>query len=52
MLMTQFFVNHPEPARPPATLLPDNLDEHLGAPDDDDDSLPFLGDPEPESLVK
>ena len=41
------FINSPEPARAPALLFTDNLDENIGASDSNDDSLPFLGDPEP-----
>jgi len=42
------FIGNPGPARsqvPPPT---NNPNEDLGTPNSDDDSLPFLGDPEPE----
>ena len=41
-------IDSPGPAQPQVPLPTNNPDEGLGAPDPDDDSLPFLGDPEPE----
>jgi len=47
------FVDHLEPVRALVPLFTDELNEDLGSSDSDNDSLPFLGDPEPEnSLVK
>jgi len=46
------FVNSPEPARVPEPPLTDDLDEDLGASNSNDDSSPFLGDPNPDSLAK
>jgi len=40
------FVIDPEPARTPAPLLSDDLDEDEDTSDSDDNSLPSLGDPE------
>src|SRR5882724_7429544 len=40
-------IDSPGPAQPQVPLPTDNPDEGLAAPDSDDDSLPFLGDPEP-----
>jgi len=41
-------IDSPGPTQPRVPLPTDNPDEGLGTPDSDDDSLPFLGDPEPE----
>jgi len=41
-------IDSPGPAQPQIPLPTDNPDEGLGTPDSDDNSLPFLGDPEPE----
>src|SRR5882724_5922490 len=41
-------IDSPGPTQPRVPLPTDNPDEGLGAPDSSDNSLPFLGDPEPE----
>ena len=45
-------IDSPGPTQPRVPLPTDNPDEGLGAPDSDDNSLPFLGDPEPEFFGK
>ena len=42
------FVNKPEPPSTPAPLPTEDLSEDDGTSDSDDESLPFLGDPEHE----
>jgi len=42
------FVNSPGPARTEVPLPTEDLNEDLGASNSDDNSLPFLCDPEPE----
>ena len=40
------FINSPEPSRVPVPPVTNDLNEDIGASDSNDDSLPFLGDPE------
>ena len=45
-------INSPEPARALVPLLTNDLNDEIGASDSDNDSLPFLGDPDLNSSAK
>jgi len=46
------FIDDPGSARSQVPLPTNDLNEGLGTPDSNDDSLPFLADPEPEFFVE